>query len=139
VSWERAYRVRFGEIDHAGIMYYPAIFDRIHRAFEDFWADGLGHTYTQMLDHDRVGLPVVDIHAAFRSPFRLGEEIVVRIGVLRLGTKSVTFRFMLCGAGGEVRAEADIVTSVLDLDSFRARALPDRYRELLTPFLLAPP
>ena len=56
----------------------------------------------------------------------------VEIDVLRLGTKSITFRFRL-GSGDEpgVRAQAEMVTAVIDMKTFGPRPLPDSYRSLL--------
>lgn len=131
------YKVRFGEIDHAGVMYYPAFFDRMHQAFEDFWEDALGRTYAQVLDGDGVGFPVIDVHSSFRAPFRLGDVVRVEINALRLGTKSVTFRYRLYeGDGDELRTQAEIVSGVIAMEDFVPRPLPDRYREALTPYLV---
>ena len=131
-----SYPVRFGEIDHAGVMYYPAIFDRIHRAFEDFWPHALGQTYAQVLADDGIGFPLVDVQASFARPFRFGDQVEVSIGVIRLGTQSVDFAVRL-GSPGETkpRATARLTTAVIDLESFRPASLPQRYREALTRLL----
>lgn len=137
-TFTQRYKVRFGEIDHAGVMYYPAFFDRMHRAFEDFWEEALGRTYSQVLDEDGVGFPVVDVRCRFRAPFRLGDVMLVEIAALRLGTKSITFRYRLSKEGDEApRAEAEIVSGVIAMGAFTPRPLPDHYREALTPYLVA--
>ena len=79
------YVVRFGEIDHAGVMYYPAIFDRIHRAFEDFWLAATGLSYAEILDGEGIGFPLVDLQSSFRQPFRFGEIMRVQTSVLSIG------------------------------------------------------
>jgi acyl-CoA thioesterase FadM len=117
-------------------MYYPAIFDRIHRAFEDFWPHVLGQTYAQVLADDGIGFPLVDVQASFARPFRFGEQIEVSIGVSKIGTRSVDFTIRL-GSPGETepRATARLTTAVIDLETFRAAPLPQRYREALTRLL----
>ena len=139
----RHYKVRFGEIDHAGVMYYPSFFDRMHRAFEDFWEEAVDRTYAQVLDVDGVGFPVIDVRSRFRAPFRLGDVMRVEIDALRIGGRSVTFRYRLFeGDGDELRTEAVIVSAVVAMETFAPRALPDRYRELLQRYLApneAPP
>ncbi len=131
-TFVKHYPVRFGEIDHAGVMYYPSLFDRMHRSFEDFWSDALGRSYPEVLGEDGIGFPVIDIHATFKAPFRFGDSLRMEIDVLRLGTKSITFRFRL-GSGDEpgVRAQAEMVTAVIDMKTFGPRPLPDSYRSLL--------
>ena len=53
-------RVRFGDEDHAQIVYYPRFFNFFHVAFEDFFGDQ-GHPYQKVLDEDQVGFPTVHI------------------------------------------------------------------------------
>ena len=131
-NFVRDYSVRFGEIDHAGVMYYPALFDRIHRSFEDFWPEALGKSYSDVLDGDKLGFPLVHVDTSFRRPFRFGDLLRVEIAVLKIGARSVRFRFRLHGEeGGKPRAEAKLVLAVIDLNSFEARDLPDEYRSVL--------
>ena len=134
----RTYPVRFGDIDHAGVMYYPRFFDRMHQAFEDFWPECAGAEYAELLDGQNIGFPTVDVHCAFRRPFRFGERMRVEIDVLRIGTRSVTFRFRLFGEGEEDwRAQAELVTGVIDLEKFVGKALPQGLRTALEPYLVA--
>ena len=134
------YVVRFGEIDHAGVMYYPAIFDRIHRAFEDFWLAATGLSYAEILDGEGIGFPLVDLQSSFRQPFRFGEIMRVQTSVLSIGGKSITFAVDLrCGdEAGEPRARVRLVAGVIAMDTFTGVALPDRYRAWLTPYLVEP-
>lgn len=139
---QQDYAVRFGEIDHAGVMYYPALFDRIHRAFEDFWFAATGRTYAEILDGDGVGFPLLDVQATFKRPFRFGEQLRVRMGVLRIGNKSLTFQVDLSGAddpeGAPPRARAKLVTAVISMDAFQPTPLPDAYREALRAYQIEP-
>ena len=137
-TFSHDYAVRFGEIDHAGVMYYPAIFDRIHRAFEDFWPEVVGKSYSGVLDVDGIGFPLIDVQSTFSRPFRFGETMRVEIAVARVGTKSLTFRVRLRAAGEDtIRAEAMLVTAVIAMESFRAVPLPESYAAALAPYLLA--
>lgn len=128
-----SYPVRFGEIDHAGVMYYPAIFHRIHQAFEDFWPAMLGKSYSQILDGDGIGFPLVHVEASFRRPFRFGEDIQVVIRVREVRERSLLFDVELRGGEShELRASAQLKTAVIAMDGFRGAALPSAYREVLT-------
>ncbi len=133
-------KVRFGEIDHAGVMYYPAFFDRMHRAFEDFWEEAVGKTYAQVLDGDGIGFPVVDIHSAFSAPFRLGDSMRIEIDALRIGNKSITFRYRLFnGDRTEPSTVAEIVSGVIGMGDFIPVSLPHEYRQGLVPYLVPAP
>ncbi len=133
------YPVRFGEIDHAGVMYYPAIFDRIHRAFEDFWPEVMGKSYAEVLDGDGIGFPLIDVQSSFSRPFRFGQTMRVEICVVRVGNKSLTFRVRLRSAGEDtVYAEARLVTAVIRMGAFESTRLPAEYATALKPYLLGP-
>ena len=41
MSYRASVRARFGDEDHAGIVYYPRYFDFFHCAFEDFFDSGV--------------------------------------------------------------------------------------------------
>ncbi len=128
--------VRFGEIDHAGVMYYPALFDRMHRVFEDFWPTAMGKTYHGVLDGDGIGFPLLDVHATFKRPFKFGDVMTVDLSIVRLGNTSITWRLLLGAQESEgVRASVRMVTAVIAMESFAPTALPDSYREALRPFL----
>jgi acyl-CoA thioesterase FadM len=64
----------------------------------------------------------------------------VEFVVLRIGNKSLTFGVTLRGVGddGPPRATARTVTGVIDMATFTATPLPDRYREWLKPYLVEP-
>ena len=113
-------------------MYYPAIFDRIHRAFEDFWPEALGQSYAEVLGEDGLGFPLVDVQASFRRPFRFGDSVQVSIGVSKIGARSIDFVVDLGSPGeGRPRATARLTTAVIGMSSFRPVELPERYREAL--------
>ena len=81
-------RYRFGDIDDAGIAYYPKLLHYFHQAFEDWWSDALGHPYPRLLHDDRLGFPAVKLEAEFFAPIRYGDEPDVHLGILRIGGSS---------------------------------------------------
>jgi 4-hydroxybenzoyl-CoA thioesterase len=136
-SFIASYPVRFGEIDQAGVMYYPALFDRIHRAFEDFWAEISGKSYQYILEEVGIGFPLVELASNFSRPFRFGETLRAEFVVLQIGKKSLRFRVQLFGEGEErPRAEAELKTAVIDMKAFSACSLPEELRKQLEPYRL---
>ena len=56
--------VRFADVDHAGIVYYPRFFHYFHLAFEELFRQRIGaRAYVDLLDKDRVGFPAVRAEA----------------------------------------------------------------------------
>ncbi len=129
--------VRFGDIDQAGIAYYPTLIDHCHDAFEEFFEMGLGIPYPTTLLRDRLGFPMVHLEADFRRPLRFGDVLEMEVTVARIGRTSITFRyraFVRRGRrppGGEPAFEVRATTVCLDMRTFRPKPPPPRYRRML--------
>lgn len=124
--------IRFGDEDHAGIVYFPRFFHFFHCAFEDFFNEQ-GHSYQKVLDEDGAGWPAVHIETDFKRPLRFGDVLEVEVTVERLGDKSATFRYRGLKAGAEAEGEvatARITVACIDMKTFRAQPIPEIYREL---------
>ena len=64
-------KIRFGDIDRAGIVYYPRVMHYFHVALEEFFASELGMEYRVVVEAHRIGLPTVHLETDFSRPFRL--------------------------------------------------------------------
>ena len=130
-------RYRFGDIDDAGIAYYPKLLHYFHCAFEDWWNDGLGIPYATVMHRHKLGLPAVKLDAEFHAPVRYGDEVDVHLGVLRIGTSSVEFAFwMTRGADPTPLCRARVITAAVDMDTMQKRVLSDEWRARFQPFAL---
>lgn len=130
--------MRFGDEDHAGIVYYPRFFDFFHCVFEDFF-DAQGLPYQQVLDVDHVGWPAVHIEADFREPLRFGDVMVVDLWAEKIGTKSVVFAHEgRRESNGAAIASARITVACIDMRTFKAQAIPPKYRALFERFTVPP-
>lgn len=128
--WKQRVRYRFGDIDHAGIAYYPKLLHLFQCAFEDWWSDELGHPYARLLDVDRLGFPAVHLEVDFFAPVVYGDEPTVHLGVLRVGRSSVEFAFWLTrGGDGPVNCLARITTVAVDMATRKKREVPQVWRE----------
>lgn len=128
-----AYRVqlpvRFGDIDQAGIVYYPRFFHLFHIAFEEFFREEAGIPYDQVLDRLKIGFPTVHIDADFKSPLKYGDHVDIELSVMRIGNHSVTCQYRVFRArDGELCATAQITTATVNMDDFKPRSLTDALR-----------
>ena len=130
--------VRFGDIDHAGIVFYPSLLRLAHEAFEDGWA-WLGRPYPGVCEQDHLGFPAVHLEADFRAPLRYGNAVEVAVAVGRLGRGSVTWTYDLVRDDGVAAAHLEVVTATVDLRTFRGVAIPEWCRGLLGRLVVAPP
>jgi 4-hydroxybenzoyl-CoA thioesterase len=124
-------KVRFGDIDHAGIVYYPRFLHYFHVALEEFFSAVVGVEYHTVINEQRIGLPSVHLSIDFRSPLRFGDAIEVEVLGLEVGTTSVTWRYAVWKQDGKLAAEATIVTVALDMDDYTKRPVPDWLRAKL--------
>ena len=126
-------RVRFGDCDPAGLVYYPVIFHYCHVAMEEFFAARCGITYPQLMKDEGIGFPTVNVQGEFFLPLVYGDEAEVEVSVTRLGQSSVTFEYSIRRAGD--RALCARFTNVqvsMNLETRRAAPIPERYRQILT-------
>ena len=132
-------KVRFGDIDHAGIVYYPRFFHYLHVAFEEFFDREFGRSYPEVLDDEHVGFPVVRTEADYRAPARYGDVLRIELTCVRIGARSVTLRYRARrsadGVDGVVCMEAKVTTACVDLRTFKSQDVPPRYRDLFARFL----
>jgi 4-hydroxybenzoyl-CoA thioesterase len=141
MSFTFATPVRFSDIDHAGIMYFPKFFHLFHLAFEELWRARMGpRAYVELLDRDRIGFPAVHAACDFKAPLRFGDTAEIELTVARLGGKSITFHYRVHRAGAErtLCADGQVVCAVVDLARFVAVAAPDRVIAILED-LVEPP
>lgn len=127
--------VRFSDVDHAGIVYYPVFFHYFHIAFEELFRDRLGaRAYVDVLERDRVGFPAVSARCDYRAPLKFGDTVRIEIALERLGNTSVTlsYRAMRTGDGGDsvVAADGSVTCAIVDLHEFRAVATPESLRSM---------
>lgn len=127
-------KVRFGDIDHAGIVYYPRFLHYFHVALEEFFAAEVGIPYHQVIDRRRIGFPTVRLEIDFRRPLRFGDEISVEVRSVELGVTSITWTYAVRTERHHLAAEATHVTVCLDMDTFEKRQIPGWLRESLTAY-----
>ena len=135
--------VRFSDVDHAGIVYYPRFFHLFHLAFEELFRQRLGaRAYVDVLDRDRIGFPAVHAEADYQHPLRFGDTAEIEVTVARLGARSLTFRYRVWRAAEPATAEraavsrvqaaeGKVVCAVTDLARFVSVEVPASIRDLI--------
>lgn len=123
-------KVRFGDTDPAGLVYYPNVFHYFHIAMEEFFSTQCGVDYDQLLAAERIGFPPVNIQTEFRAPILYGDEIDVEVLVSRPGRTSAIFEYRVTRVSdGQLCAQSTQVHVAMNLDSRRPVPLPEWFRE----------
>ena len=121
--------VRFGDLDAAGIAYYPNLVNFLHESFEDFFAGHVGRPYPEVF-REGLGVPTVKVEMDFLSPVRYGDYVDVDVTVESVGHSSLRIRYEGSVQGRPVfRARNTAV--VVDMSTFRPSDIPGWLRAKL--------
>jgi len=126
-------RVRFGDTDPYGIVYFVSYFRYCHRAIEEFLrACGLKPEETFKNVEEGFGLPIVEAWGRFRRPSKYGDLLRIETRVQEIRSKAIIFRFEFYPEEGtELMAEG--TANLLTIDrTWKVRDLPERIRNLLS-------
>jgi 4-hydroxybenzoyl-CoA thioesterase len=81
--------VRMQHCDAAGIVFTPQYFNLFTEVLEDWWSDGIGVSFDEMLNKFQRAIPLKKAEAEFLKPSRLGDELVFSLSVSELGKASI--------------------------------------------------
>jgi acyl-CoA thioester hydrolase len=125
-------RVRFGDTDPYGIVYFVSYFRYCHRAIEEFLrACGLPPEETFKNVAEGFGLPIVEAWGRFRRPSRYGELLRMETRIQEFRTKSLLFRFEFYPeTGRDLLCEGTATLVAIGAD-WKARELPEQVRAAL--------
>ena len=126
-------RVRFGDTDPYGIVYFVSYFRYCHQAIEEYLrACNLAPEETFKNIQEGFGLPIVEAWCRFRRPAQYGELIRIETCIQEMRSKAIIFRFEFYPeTGRELVAEGTANLVAIGPD-WRARELPERLKEAFT-------
>lgn len=128
--FERKELVRFGHCDPAGIVFYPRYFEMLNVVVEDWFTQGLGVEYAQLLGPRRIGMPSVRLSADFKRVSRMGDTLTQRIAINKLGRTSLGLTIHFDGDDG-CRVAFEQVLVCTSLETHQAQAFPQDLRDAL--------
>jgi YbgC/YbaW family acyl-CoA thioester hydrolase len=127
-------RVRWGDVDAAGIIFYGA-YIRFFEFAETELFRAVGLPYSVMFEELDVWLPRVHLECDFHRAARLDDLLEVSVFVGRFGTKSMHLNFEVRRKGeDELIADAHFVLASVRRDTFETVPIPDELRNRLGPY-----
>ena len=120
--------VRFGDVDPAGIVYFPKIYDYLHEAFEDLWDVHVGRRYYYLVGSEKLGFPLVHSEVDFKHPLHFGDRPTVRVTCFSIGKSSIGLRYKIM-LDDILCAHARITVVCVELDTLETLSIPEDYRE----------
>jgi 4-hydroxybenzoyl-CoA thioesterase len=131
MSYRTALLVRFGDVDKAGIVYYPRIFHYLHIAQEDFFAGCAGIAYHRLIEEERLGFPTVSDSTDFIKPIKYGDALDIIIFISRVGETSATFEFRVYRqSSGELLVRSSQAKVAVNMDTWEKALIPEKYRRI---------
>lgn len=125
-------RVRFGDTDPYGVVYFVSYFRYMKEALDEFLRSrGLPPERTYRDVAVGCGLPVVASSARFLAPARYGDVLQIRVAVDACTERSITFAFRIGREpDGEPLATGEIACAAIDA-AWHPVALPPEWRARL--------
>ena len=121
-------RVRWGDVDAAGIIFYGA-YIRFFEFAETELFRAVGLPYSVMFDELDVWLPRVHLECDFHHAARLDDLLEVSVWVGRFGNKSMRLDFEVRRNGEELLiARAHFVLASVRRDTFETVPIPETLR-----------
>ena len=115
--YTRERKVRFGDVDYAGIIFYPRYFEALNAMVEDWFAEDVGQSFKYTHDTYGIGTPLVAINAELKAPSRLGEILTYALHVERIGATSLTLKIdTTCGDEQRMHATLTHVCAKAGID-----------------------
>ena len=133
MSFEAPRRIRFADVDPAGIVFYPRYFEMINSVIEDWFDDGLGYGFDQMIRKDGFGVPLAHIDVDFTAPSQLDDALVFVLDVLSVGRSSIKLE-MKAFCGEELRLTARPVLVFINSKKHAPARLPDELKSRMLEF-----
>ncbi|ALO38630.1 acyl-CoA thioesterase [Alcaligenes faecalis] len=135
--YEQEHRIRFSECDPAGIVFYPQYFVMFNDLMEA-WIDSMTpEGFHNMIASKRVGMPSVHIEAEFKSISRMGDDVVMSLGVERIGNSSLKLLLRCIGKDGVLRMQVRQTVVTTSLETHLGIPIPDFLRNPMQEYVIA--
>lgn len=125
-------KIRFDDVDGAGIVYYPRFFHMCHKAFEDFFDEKGPVSYPKLISEWRRGFPTVKTEGSYSAPLKYGDLAEVILSIEHIGRSSLKTRYRILRSGDSTLCFDGLVTTVcVELGAFRPAQIDGPLLEFL--------
>jgi 4-hydroxybenzoyl-CoA thioesterase len=129
--------ISFKHCDPAGIAFYPRYVEMLNDVMEAWFDEGVGCSFHALHLERRIAIPTVSLNCEFKRPSRLGDRLIARLNVERVGGSSVTLLHRLVEpTHDELRMTARHVIVFIDMETTRSIPVPPDILAGVNRFLL---
>lgn len=116
-------RVRFGETDPFGVVYFTSYLEYAKTALDEYLR-AMGLSPAQFYRDASGGWPIGEVTVRYEAPARYDDRLVIAIGVAEVGKSTVRFDFHVEGACDRARLARGIITCVSIGADWQVRPIP---------------
>lgn len=131
------HRIRFSECDPAGIVFYPQYFVMFNDCIEKWMDSMIDDGYNGIIAKHKVGMPTVNIQANFHSISKMGDDVELKIGVRKIGSRSFQLHWQCVGIDNVLRMEVEQTIVTTSLVTHKAIEIPEFMRTAIEKYLLS--
>jgi YbgC/YbaW family acyl-CoA thioester hydrolase len=131
-SHRTAVKVRWGEADPMGIVFYPTYFAWFDHATHELFASS-GRSLMARVREDGTSVPIAECGARFRAPVFADDELDVVSTAAEIGSRFFRIEHVVERGGGQVATgfEVRVVARVADGGRLEVLPVPDDLRAWL--------
>jgi len=128
--------IRFGDTDPYGVVYFASYFRYCHHGIEEFLRT-LGLRPHELFRNveEGYGLPVAGASCDFFRPVWYGDTLRLAVFIIQAKSRALTFGFHFYHTGTEELVAKGRATVVAIDKTWQSRALPEKLRTALEPYL----
>jgi 4-hydroxybenzoyl-CoA thioesterase len=128
VEKEYKVKVRWGDTDAAGIVYYPNFYKWMDEATHEFFA-AIDYPTSKLFINEQIGIPLLETHCEYKSPLFFEDDICVTTTIEIV--KSKVFRALhIITRGEQLIAEGyEVRAWVVFKDGAKAVEIPEEVKQ----------
>ncbi|MEZ4959276.1 MAG: thioesterase family protein [Saprospiraceae bacterium] len=126
-------RVRYGETDQMGYLYYGRYAD-LYEIGRVEMLRSLGLAYRDMEEKERIMMPVASMEMRFVRPAKYDEMLTIRTILPQLPTKDIVFQVEIFNENRKLVNAGTVRLAFVDMTTKKTIPAPDFLLEKLTPF-----
>lgn len=124
-AFERPRRVRFHEIDAAGIVFFARVLDYVHDNYCEY-LDAVGHGLPAVLEAGEWAAPIGHVEVDYFEPLRFGDELQLVIAKAHIDGSRLSLAHQIRKvASGRVACVAQTVHVFVSRREFRPIPIPE--------------
>ena len=122
-------RVRYGETDQMGIVYYGNYADYLEQGRTE-WLRTLGFSY-KFMEENKIHLPVVNLNINYKKPALYDDVITITTTLKEIPSVKIEFYYEIHNQDGQLLITATTTLVFVDSSTKKLRKAPDYLLEKL--------